>query len=451
MPMNPLKISVAGVRGIVGETFTPDLVIRFSRAFATYLGGAEVAVCRDTRPSSGMVHSAVLSGLLSCGSRPVDLGVCPVPTLELAVAGSKLRGGIAISAGHNPLDWNALKFVRHDGIYLNEREAEELLDIFHLGRFLAAPWSKIPKIRRIDDAKEKHFEKIVSGTGLRKSGRAGLKVVVDACGGTCGDMAEKLLKEAGCEPVMLNTEPGKKIPHYPEPTPRNMDLLSTVVRTSSADAGFMFDTGGERLGVATEKGEPLPDESTLLLCALAALGERSGPVVTNLSTTHALEEIAEKHRSTVTRVPIGQAYVAEEALKTGAVIAGEGSGGVIVPEVQAAQDSLAAMALIIRLLQRGDATLSEIVQTLPRLHMLKKKLPMEFTTIFSSLERARKKIESNPRGAALDMTDGIKTSWKDSWVHIRASNTQSLIRIIAEAKTQKRARELIAWGEKLLK
>lgn len=449
--MNPLKISVAGVRGVVGETFTPDLVIRFSRAFATYLGGSEVAVCRDTRPSADMVHSAVLSGLLSCGARPVDLGVCPVPTLEFAVANSGLRGGIAVSAGHNPLDWNALKFVRHDGIYLNEREAEELLDIFHLGRFLTAPWNKIPKVRRIDNAKQAHLQKILSRTGLQKGSGDRLKVVVDACGGACGEMAEQILQAAGCEPVMLNTEPGKKIPRFPEPVPANMELLSTVVRVSSADAGFMFDTGGERLGVATEKGEPLPEEFTLLLCALAALEEERGAIVTNLSTTHALEKLARRFKSAVRRVPIGQAFVSEEALKTGAVLAGEGSGGVIVPRVQAAQDGLAAMALIIRLLARTDAQLSEIVRSLPRFAMLKKKLPMEFTSIFSTIENARKRIESNPKGAALDMTDGIKASWKDSWVHIRASNTQSLIRIIAEAGTQKRARDLIAWAEELLK
>lgn len=451
-PKKPLKISVAGVRGVVGETFTPDIVIRFSRAFATMLNAGGIAVCRDPRPSSDMVHSAVMAGLLASGAKPFDLGVCPVPTLEFTIAGDpRLAGGIAVSAGHNSLDWNALKFVRGDGIYLNDREAEELLDIFHLGRFLSAPWNKIQRVTTIDAPLAPHLERITAALGLAELD-ARLKIAVDAGGGACGRAAETIVRAAGCEPVMLNAEPGKEIPYSPEPSPRNMDTLATVVRVSGADAGLMFDTGGERLGIVAENGVPLSEETTIVLCALAILTDNpGGTIVANLCTTHALDALAERHGATVRRVPIGQAFVAEEAKKIGAVLAGEGSGGIVVPAVQAAQDSLAAAALIIRLLARSRKPLSALLRSLPKLHMIKKNIDMDFTTVFSTIERARKKIEANPKGAALDMSDGLKIIWKDAWLHIRASNTESIIRIIAEAATPKRAEKLIDQAEELLK
>ncbi|MEW6203262.1 MAG: phosphoglucosamine mutase [bacterium] len=449
--MNPLKISVTGVRGIVGETFTPHLVVQFSQAFATYIGSGSVAVCRDTRPSGKMVCSAVLSGLLASGLKAIDLGVCPIPTMEYFIYHTDTAGGIAVSAGHNPLNWNALKFIRSDGIYLNEREGEELLDIYHSGQFLMAPWNRIHKVHTNTNSAELHLNGISSSVDVPKIRNARLKVAVDVSGGACGAMVERMLNTFGCDAILLNAEPGKKVPYYPEPTRDNMSLLETVVSASEADVGFMLDTGGERLGIVTDEGEAMPEDFTLALCAFIALRRQPGTVVTNISTTHALEAVARRLGATVHRTPIGQSYVSEAAKKMGAIIAGEGSGGVVVPTVQYAQDSLAAIALILDFLAGERKPLSAIHRTLPRLIMKKMNIEMDFTTLFTTLERARSRAESEIRGAELNHIDGIKIEWKDAWLHIRASNTESLIRIIAEGKDEDRVNELLTLGESLLR
>ncbi|MEW5947764.1 MAG: phosphoglucosamine mutase [bacterium] len=449
--MNPLKISVTGVRGIVGKTLTPLLAVRFSEAFATYVGGGDVAVCRDTRPSGGMVSCAVTAGLLAAGARPVDLGVTPVPTMEHLVSRSGVRGGIAVSAGHNPPEWNALKFVGGDGIYLDQREGEELLDIFHLGKSTRAAWNRIPRVKTLPGAADAHLEKILASVDAALIRSARLKIAVDISGGACGGLVGRLLENLGCESVVLNGEPGRKMPSFPEPAPENMGLLETVVRAARADAGFMFDTGGERLGIVTDEGTALAENSTLLVCMLSALRRRPGPVVTNLSTTRAVEIVARGFGVPVFRVPTGQAHVSREAKKRCAAVAGEGSGGVVVPAVQWSQDSIASMALVLDFLAGGGEKLSTAARRLPRLAMRKTGIAMDFKNVHSAMERVRKRVEKGAKGARLDFTDGVRMDWKDSWAHVRASNTESLIRIIAEAETVERAAEISAWAEGLLR
>ncbi len=449
--MNQLKIGVSGVRGIVGLTFTPHIVVQFSSAFASYLGDGRIFICEDARPSGMMVKSAVISAILSAGCEPVDLGICPIPAMQFAVATSEAAGGIAISAGHNPEEWNALKFVRSDGLYLNTSQSDELLDVFHLGDFTKATWDKIKRLSALDGAPEKHVATIISTIDAAAIRKRAFKVAIDICNGSCCHPAADLLDALGCRVAALNDDPGEPFPHDPEPTPANMRQLHALVRATSFDIGFMLDTSGERLALVTETGEPLSEETTLALCADFLLDTASGPIVTNLCTTRALDDIARRRKKNIIRTPVGQSYVAEAALKNRAAIAGEGSGGIIIPRIHYASDALAAVAVILDGLARRGVTLSEAIASLPKYTMLKKKIPLDYTLIFKVIKKVRNSAADGSLKSIVNLTDGVKMEWSDSWLHIRPSNTESLIRIIAEARTHKKAVELIELGEELIR
>jgi len=448
--MNPLKIGISGVRGVVGETFTPHLAVQFTEAFATYAGRGDIYVCDDARPSGGMVRGAVIAGLLGAGCSPVDLDICPVPALQFAVSKSQAAGGIAVSAGHNPEDWNALKFIRSDGIYLNANQSDELLDTYHSGEFDKAAWNEIKPLKRQTDAARNHIKAILASVDIQQIRKAKFSVAVDACNGACSKPAAELLDALGCKTAAINDEPGESFPHDPEPNGANMRQLRALSRAVSCDAGFMLDTAGERLGIVTDAGESLPEDYTLAICVAAQLELKPGTVVTNLSTSRMIDDLARERHSRVMRTPIGQAYVAEAALKHRAVVAGEGSGGVILPHVHYANDGLAAIAFILGHLARRKTRLSKIVAALPQYVTVKKNIPLDYTEIFKAVHHARRAAETEIKKAALDLSDGIKIDWRDSWLHIRPSNTEAMVRLIAEARDGERANELIALGEELI-
>jgi phosphomannomutase len=448
--MTPLKISVSGIRGVVGETFTPHIAVQFSQAFGTYLQGGAVMVGRDTRPSGEMVRSAVLSGLLATGCTVTDAGICTTPSLQLAIAHGRAEGGVAITAGHNAEDWNALKFIRGDGLYLGEHEGDEVLDIFHEGEFLKAPWNGLHPLRTTKTVADTHLKAILALVDRARLRRAKLRVALDAGNGACSDIAPALLQKLGCRVIPLNTDPGAPFPHTPEPTPDNMRQLRALVTATGCDVGFLFDSAGERLGIVTEEGVALPEDSTLPLCALLELPRSDGPIVTNLSSSRVVDDVAKQFGRTVVRTPIGQAHVSEAARKFRAAIAGEGSGGVILPRIQYTHDGLAAMALVLDGLAARRTRVSRLAAELPTYVMRKKKVPQDYTKIFSAIQRARVEASVRFRDARLTLTDGIKLDWKDGWLHVRPSNTEPLIRIIAEARTERRAEALMAVGEELI-
>ena len=443
--MKSLKIGITGVRGIVGETLSPELVIAFAQAFATYLDGGHILICRDTRPSGPMMHASVLAGLLASGCCVTDLGICPTPTMQLAVAQLGASGGISITAGHNPSNWNALKFVRADGLYLSERQAEELLDIYHQGEFIKAEWRDVQPRVATHDAIPAHIERLKSAFDVEAIRRRALVVAVDCCNGACSFLSPRWLEELGCRVLALNDDPTAAFPHNPEPRRETMAQLRAVVRAGHADIGLAHDADGERLGLVTETGEPLSEELTLALAAHIKLQAVPGVIVTNISTTAALEEIAARQGGSVTRTPVGAAYISEAMGKQNAVLGGEGSGAVAVPEVHRTSDSAACAGLILEHLARTGAMLSSLVAELPRYVMVKRAVPVAPHLLFSVLNRIRAELE-DARPDTVDLRDGIKLSWPDRWLHIRASNTESMIRVIAEARDEDQARELANWA-----
>lgn len=442
--MKPLKIGITGVRGIVGESFTPELAVEFAQAFGSYLDGGRILVCRDTRPSGPMIRSAVLAGLLAAGCEIVDLGVCPTPSMQLAVKTLEADGGIAITAGHNPWRWNALKFVRGDGLYLNPQQAEELLDIFHQGEFLKADWKTIRASIQYDDAIPKHIEALEKAFAVAAIRKRRLVVAVDCCNGACSLLSPRWLEVLGCEVLALNNDPTAPFPHAPEPKPATMAQLCALVKAGRADIGFAHDADGERLGLVTDLGEPLSEEMTLALAADIRLRKQPGTIVTNVSTTQAIEAIASHRGGNVVRTPVGQAFISEGLIESNGVLGGEGSGGITVPEVHLTHDSAAAIGLILEHLAQTEERISDMVQHLPRLATLKHDVAVEPHRLYSVLQEFRAAVEQD--GLTFDSTDGLKLTLADGWVHVRASNTESIIRIIVEAKEKTKAAELLDWA-----
>ncbi|HMG76543.1 MAG TPA: phosphoglucosamine mutase [Pyrinomonadaceae bacterium] len=442
--MKPLKIGITGVRGIVGETFTPEVAVGFAQAFATFLDSGRILVCRDTRLSGPMVRSAVVAGLLAAGCEVIDLGICPTPSLQLAVTWLKADGGIAVTAGHNPSPWNALKFVRADGLYLNALQAEELLDIFHQGEFAKARWNKIQPAIQYQDPIEHHIELLTSAFDVTAIKARRLTVAVDCCNGACSRLVPRWLAELGCEILAINDDPNGAFPHRPEPTPETMAQLSAVVKAGHADIGFAHDADGERLGIVTELGHALSEESTLALASRIRLEKSPGPIVTNISTTGAIEQIAALYGGSVVRTQVGQTYISEAMLEHNAVLGGEGSGGVTVPQIHLTHDSAAAVGLILEGLARSGEKVSAIVEQFPGLVMLKHNLSVEPNRLYSVLQDFRVAIEREQ--LAYDLTDGIRVDLPQGWVHVRASNTESMIRIIVEAEDAPNARRLLDWA-----
>ena len=438
-----LKIGITGVRGIVGETFTPEVAVGFSQAFGTYLDGGRILVCRDTRASGPMVRAAVIAGLLASGCEVIDLGVSPTPSLQLAVKWLKADGGIAITAGHNPSQWNALKFVRGDGLYLNPAQAEELLDIFHQGEFAKASWDQIQPTIQYQDPIEHHLELLRSVFDVELIKNRRLKVAVDCCNGACSHLIPRWLGDLGCEVLVINDDVDAAFPHAPEPKPETMAQLSAVVKAGNADIGFAHDADGERLGIVTELGEPLSEELTFALATRIRLEQKAGTVVTNVSTTAAIEQIAAVYGGTVVRTQVGQAYISESMIELNGVLGGEGSGGVTVPELHPTHDSAAAVGLILEGLARSGKPVSEFVQDLPRMTMLKHNLPVEPNRLYSVLQNFRLAMEQER--LTFDLTDGIKVALPEGWIHVRASNTESMIRVIVEAEDTTSAQRLLDW------
>jgi phosphomannomutase len=433
-----LKISISGVRGVVGDSLTPDLLTRFSQAFGTYTGSGLVVVGRDTRTSGEMVRQAVVSGLLSSGCRIVDAGVCPTPTVQLLVRKLRAAGGIAITASHNPPEWNALKFVGPDALFLSVARGRELLDIYHQGEYTKARSQRIRTVEALTDALDQHLAAVLEAVGPLPAGGRRLKVVLDACNGAGAIVGPRLLEALGVDVVGIHTTPDGRFPRPAEPTPENLKALCAAVREQGADIGFAQDMDADRLAIVSERGEPIGEERTLVLAVEHVLGRTPGPVVANLSTTHALEVVAARYGCAVYRTPVGEANVTEGMLRHRAVIGGEGNGGVIYPRINFARDSLVGMGLILHRLAESGQTVSALVAALPRLEIVKIQFPFPSQRLGEVFRKARREFADYP----LDLRDGVKVTLADAWFLLRGSNTEPVMRVVAEAATEDAARSL---------
>jgi phosphomannomutase len=432
-------VGISGVRGIVGASLTPEFLTRLGQAFGTYMRAGRIVVGRDARVSGEMVKHSVLGGLLSAGCSIVDVGVCATPTATLMIEELRADGGIVISASHNPVEWNGLKFFRRDGIYLNEEQGRELLDIYYQGDYLRTKWDGFRAVEQNSDAERVHVERVLANADVEAVRRAGPRVALDCCNGAGVGVSEKLLRALGCRLEKIHCTPDGLFPHDPEPTFENLSDLAELVRRTGSDVGFAQDPDADRLAVIAEDGELLSEEYTLALVADYVLPLRPGPVVTNMSTSRMIDVVTARHESATVRVPVGEVNVAEKMKEIGSTIGGEGNGGVIDPRVHYGRDSLAGMALILEAMAKTGRTLSELVRALPAFHMTKTKVDCPRAYAREILKR----LPNGLPGATVSNADGLKLEWPDSWVHLRPSNTEPILRIIAEAETPERVDELV--------
>ncbi|MEW5947763.1 MAG: phosphoglucosamine mutase [bacterium] len=436
-PVKSLKIGISGVRGVVGDTLTPELLVSFAESFGTYTGSGRVVIGRDTRTSGEMVRYAVTAGLASAGCEALDLGVCPVPTVSLMVRRLEADGGIAITASHNPAEWNALKFFRADGCYLNSHQAQELLDIYHQGDYVRASAGKIRQPRAVSGATDVHADAIIARLG-RLPRRWKPTAVIDCVNGAGSTMAAPFLEALGCAAIAIHDEPDGFFPRPPEPLPQNLEKLCAAVRNAGADVGFALDADADRLAIVDEKGRPIGEDFTLAFAVDHILRRTKGTVVVNLSTSHVLDAVAARHGCRLVKTKIGEINVVERMKAERAVIGGEGNGGVIYPEINFTRDAFAAMALTLHYLAQRRMKVSAAAAALPPFRMAKGAVPCPSRAARPLIEFLEKKYEKSEP----DLTEGIKIHYGDSWALIRPSNTEPIVRVVTEARTESAAKKL---------
>ena len=443
--------SVSGLRGIVGEDLVPEVVTRYAEAFGAFVamrGGRVVALARDSRQSGPAFVAAAAEGLTAAGVDVVDLGMVPTPTAQLAVETLEggLAGGIVVTASHNPVEWNALKFVGRGGRFLDKAQAEAFFALVDGGG--RHPGARVGTRRADAHAVRRHLERVLGLPWLDLAAiRARrFRVALDCVRGAGATIMPALLGELGCDVQSIHLEPDGRFPREPEPIPEHLGELSALVRQSGSDVGIAVDPDVDRLALVDETGRPIGEDYTLAFAVRAVLARRVGPVVTNLSTSLVVDDAARGYGGAVERAPVGEANVVERMAAREAVIGGEGNGGVILPEVHLGRDAPVAATLALALLAARGGTVSALVNSAPRYTIVKAKVPRPSGV----LEQSYAALQASLPGAALDRQDGLRLALADRWVHVRPSGTEPVVRIIAEGPNREAAEELVARGKAAL-
>ncbi len=445
MAYEGLMVSVSGVRGRVGEALTPEIVAQFAAGFGAWAlaragGKAEIVVGRDSRVSGPMFQPVVHAALQSVGCDVLDIGMVPTPTVQLAVEHHQAAGGLAITASHNPIEWNALKFIGPSGLFLDGAEAADMRKVVE-GKIPRASWDELGVVSKDQDAARDHIEKILALPFLNVEGirKRGFKVGLDCVRGAGGVFMPVLLELLGCKLATINMEPDGRFPRPPEPVAENLGELQKLVFDSHCDIGMAVDPDVDRLALVSEEGLAIGEDYTLALAAKVVLRHRKGMVVTNLSTSRIVDDIAREAGTRVIRVPVGEVNVATRMREEKSPIGGEGNGGVILPELHLGRDAPVGAALMLQLLLEDGKPLSKIVASYPRYVIVKDKLARPATpldTVYEALKRVFPDAE-------VDTQDGLRLSWPDRWVHIRPSGTEPIVRVIAEAPSEEAAEQLV--------
>ena len=437
----PLMISVSGVRGIIGQSLTAEVALRWAEAFGALCRPGPVVVGGDSRTSRVMMRAAAFAGLSSCGCRIIDLGIVPTPTIGLAVRYHRATGGIAITASHNPAEWNAFKFYGADGLFLDEAAGAKLRTGVESEAHGSVAASKIGTYEKDESAVRRHAEAVLAIPFLKRDELRArrFRVGLDAVCGAGGELLTMLLGELGCDVVAFHTEPSGHFPRNPEPVPEHLSDVCAAMKNARVDVGFAVDPDADRLMVILENGQAAGEELTLVAAADLVLRYRQGPVVANCSTTRALDDVAAKYGERVTRTKVGEAHVARKMIELGAVIGGEGNGGVMLPSVHPARDSAVGIALILQAILESGGSASACFASLPCYHMVKRRLLFES---LDDLKRALQSAEGQVPFGPADHLDGLKWTLDEAWVQVRASNTEPIVRVLAEARDPARAEAL---------
>lgn len=436
--------SVSGVRGRVGEALTPEVVARYALAFGVWsLAQSKsrvIVLGRDTRVSGPIFHRIASAALEAAGVHVVDVGVAPTPTIQLAVEHFKAAGGLAVTASHNPIEWNALKFIGASGMFLDPAQGSELRSLVRDG-VRGTTWDDLGFTEPDSGAVHRHIEAVLalSVIDAERIRQEHFRVALDTCHGAGSVVMPELLERLGCEVHSINATPDGRFHRPPEPVAENLSELEQLVRETGARIGFATDPDVDRLALVADGGRAIGEDYTLALAAHVVLSRKRGIVVTNLSTSRIVDDIAREFGGVVERAPVGEVNVALRMRDLNAVVGGEGNGGVILPELHLGRDAPLAAALALQLLADQGVALSAIVARYPRYAIVKEKLDRPD----APLETVYDAIRSAFPEASVDTQDGLRLEWPDRWVHIRPSGTEPIVRVIAEAPTRTAADELV--------
>jgi phosphomannomutase len=436
-PLMKLMRSISGIRGVVGRTLTPQIIISHTKAFLDLINAKKIVIGRDSRPTGKDIAEMVCGVCGLSGVEVVDAGLATTPTVELLVEQLGASGGIIITASHNPIEWNALKFLNSKGMFLGPNEAKELF----------AKADVLGKKENISNGDEIHIKATLAlpFVDTQKIQNRKFKVGVDAVNGAGSFALPKLLEALGCEVVKIHCEPNGIFPRGAEPLQENLSDLGKAVKENKCDIGFALDPDADRCAIVNENGEPIGEEYTLAIAAETVLEREAKPLSINLSTSRMCEDLAEKFGVKCYRAAVGEINVSLNMIEHGCIVGGEGNGGVILPALHYGRDSLVSVALVLDLLARHNIKVSDWVKNNPSYTMLKKKFDMQ-NPVSTAMEKAKKTFAD----WKTDERDGLWLSKDKSFVHLRASNTEPVIRIIAEAPSAKEAENLCAKIEELL-
>ncbi len=457
-----LMISVSGIRGIVGDSLTPKNLTTFAMAFASWIlqktkdhnhshleRRPRIVIGRDTRPTGKAIGNLISNTLVLCGCDVIDIGIATTPTVEIAVTEECADGGLIITASHNPVAWNALKMLNHQGEFLSSMEVDELLEIAEKELFVYAHWDSIGTISQNDQYDELHIEKVLQLPCIDPSAIAAqhFRVLVDCVEGAGYSIVPKLCQKLGIESIVPFACCGTGLfPRNPEPIEENLSITIAALRESRCDFALVVDPDVDRLAVICEDGSLFGEEYTLVACADFYLQQNIGPVANNLSSSRALRDIAQQHGVECYSAKVGEANVVDLMKQMDVVIGGEGNGGVILPELHYGRDALAGIALFVQAFtlwrtENKGGSLSEFRLHFPSYVMSKQKITLG-STDRSSLENVFADIARQYHTAKANTLDGLKLDFADSWVHLRPSNTEPIVRIYAEAPSREQAEEL---------
>ena len=444
MAFDGLMVSVSGVRGRVAEALTPEVVATFAAAFGAWAsrsGNHKVVVGRDSRVSGPMFTRIVHGALESVGCTVIDIGMAPTPTIQLAVEHHHAAGGLGITASHNPIEWNALKFIGPSGLFLSAAEGAEMRALLDSG-IPRATWDKLGHITRDDEAVARHLEQLLALPWLDVAGIRSrrFRVALDCCHGAGAVIMPALLSELGCEVYGINMESDGRFHRPPEPVAENLGELEALVRATQAHVGFATDPDVDRLALVLDDGKAPGEDYTLAFAVRTVLRHRRGPVVTNLSTSKVVSDVADEMGVPFHFAKVGEVNVALAMRDLGATIGGEGNGGVILPELHLGRDAPLGAALMLQLMHEEGRPLSQLKAERPQYVVVKDKLDRPDAPLDAVYEALRAAFAD----ARADTQDGLRLDWSDRWVHLRPSGTEPIVRVIAEAPTDADARALIA-------
>jgi phosphomannomutase len=438
--MKTFRLASFGIRGTVGESLTPEVAIDLAAAFGTFMDDGKILVGRDTRHSSPMFHSAVVSGLLATGCEVLDFGVCPTPMLQFSVEKYGAAGAVSISAGHTRMGINALTLISSNGAFIEPVGGGTVLEIYHARDFRKQPWDKLGDVQLVTDFFASYFDALESHLDAKSIRKAGFTVVIDPVNGAGCRFIEPFAKRFGLKLVPLNADESGYLAHDPEPRPRNAKQVASIIRHVGGDIGFVASTDMGRLSIVTEDAETASEEYTFALIANHVLGKQTGTLVTNCCTTRTVDDIAKSHKATVVKSAVGQAFILSKLADENGVIGGEGSGSVAIPEFSRAFDAFLMMGLILEAMAQSRRKASQLLGELPRYHIVKRQVYGEARRCYRALE-ALDGYKDWKDGGTLDLTDGTRVDWDDGWIHLRASDTEPMIRIISESKSRQLAED----------